>query len=86
MPGALQPVSLYLVWPLFKANGSAVYADLPPWWTVFWQLTAAGVFLDVAFYATHRALHESKWLYRNVHHQHHAYVGTIGFAAEYSHW
>ena len=40
---------------------------------------------DVGFYWTHRLLH-TKLLYKRVHKQHHTYIGTIGFAAEYAHW
>lgn len=40
---------------------------------------------DLLFYWAHRLLHDPS-LYKRVHKQHHSYVGTIGFAAEYAHW
>ena len=80
-----QPVALYFTWDLFEHFGSTVYGPLPAWHTVVWELVLSGIFLDVLFYATHRLLH-TKWLYKHVHHQHHLYVGSIGFTAEYAHW
>ena len=38
---------------------------------------------DLIFYWTHRLLHENKWLYRNVHKQHHEYKATNVWASEY---
>jgi len=39
---------------------------------------------EVLFHYSHRLLH---WrpLYKRIHKQHHKYIGTIGFAAEYAH-
>ncbi len=41
------------------------------------------VFLDAAFYWSHRLLHHPA-MYKHFHKQHHEYKGTIGFAAEYA--
>eukprot|EP00946_MAST-07B_sp_MAST-7B-sp1_P004491 g4491.t1 len=38
---------------------------------------------DVGFYWSHRAVHHPS-LYKHIHKQHHAYTGSIGFAAEYA--
>jgi len=40
---------------------------------------------QTGFYFTHRLCHESEWMFKNVHKQHHRYTGSIGFAAEYAH-
>ena len=47
------------------------------------QMVAFQLFLEVAFYWSHRALHHPA-LYKHLHKQHHEYKGTIGFAAEYA--
>jgi sterol desaturase/sphingolipid hydroxylase (fatty acid hydroxylase superfamily) len=38
---------------------------------------------DFLFYWVHRALHANKWLYRNIHKQHHEYVATNAWGSEY---
>jgi sterol desaturase/sphingolipid hydroxylase (fatty acid hydroxylase superfamily) len=40
---------------------------------------------DTLFYWAHRGLHESKWLYRNVHKKHHEFHFSIGLGTEYAH-
>ena len=40
---------------------------------------------DALFYWSHRAMHESRWLYKHVHRQHHQFVHTVGLAVEYAH-
>lgn len=40
---------------------------------------------DALFYWTHRAMHESKWLYRHIHKVHHEFKGSLSIAAEYAH-
>src|SRR5262249_24312495 len=66
-------------------NMPSIHTPLPPITTVFTQFVSAQLFNAVLFYIVHRILHEIPYLYRTVHKKHHKYVGTIGFAAEYSH-
>lgn len=59
-------------------------AQLPPWWTVAWQLVAFALVTDTAFYWMHRGLHRPWWFSR-VHRQHHEVRYVRGLSAEYSH-
>lgn len=82
----IQPLFAFLGWSVFVSRGSKVAPqDLPAFGTAFWQFFVCSVFLEFAFYWTHRWVHENKTLYKMVHKQHHTYSGTIGFAAEYAH-
>merc|ERR1719498_672293 len=40
---------------------------------------------DLTFYFVHRAMHESKWLYKNVHKVHHEFKSPNGLTALYCH-
>lgn len=40
---------------------------------------------EYLLYFMHRLAHEIPWVYRKFHKQHHQYVGSVGFAAEYAH-
>eukprot|EP00756_Hemistasia_phaeocysticola_P004276 Hpha_TRINITY_DN12727_c0_g1::TRINITY_DN12727_c0_g1_i2::g.114132::m.114132/K07750/E1.14.13.72, SC4MOL, ERG25; methylsterol monooxygenase len=57
---------------------------LPDVLSMFHHFVCAVVSNEVLFYAVHRLFHEIPFLYR-FHKQHHTYVGSIGFAAEYAH-
>eukprot|EP00966_Prymnesium_polylepis_P273347 6315284-Prymnesium_polylepis.2 len=82
---------LFIVGPLLRhlaaARGlpsPAAPDTLPPWTTTWYNFTVTFLINEVMFYFGHRLLH---WrpLYRTVHKQHHSYVGTRSFAAEYAH-
>eukprot|EP00732_Lithocolla_globosa_P003913 Lithocolla_globosa_v1_NODE_3345_length_1694_cov_7.418548.p1 type:complete len:348 gc:universal NODE_3345_length_1694_cov_7.418548:1627-584(-) len=92
-----QVVSQFLVTPIFllkkggadlffKNNSYQCHSPLPsnPLLVFAW-FSGSAFFNDFGFYATHRTMHEVPFLYKHIHKQHHEYVGTVGFAAEYSH-
>ncbi|KAL1500440.1 hypothetical protein AB1Y20_013097 [Prymnesium parvum] len=70
---------------LARALPSPVLPETLPSWTTTWlNFTVAFFINEVIFYFGHRLLHW-KPLYRTIHKQHHSYVGTRSFAAEYAH-
>ena len=82
---------LFIVGPLLRylaaARGlpsPAAPDTLPPWTITWYNFTVTFLINEIMFYFGHRMLH---WrpLYRTVHKQHHSYVGTRSFAAEYAH-
>ena len=74
---------LMLLYHAMVHYGMDIDAPLPSTWTLYGQMLAALLFLDFSFYWSHRLFHHP-FLYR-FHKQHHSYVGTVGFAAEYAH-
>jgi len=68
---------------------SLLYARLPvrspsASWAEFWAATAVcAVCWDAYFYAAHRLVHASPWLYRHVHKLHHVHTRPHCFAAFY---
>ena len=65
--------------------GSAVAPGAIPGFCRMWyQLLVCFLVNECMFYAGHRLLH-SKALYKHIHKQHHSYIGTRSFAAEYAH-
>lgn len=76
----------YAVLPLYERAGAAsVESPLPSVLEVYASFLGCALTNQFGFYWAHRALHESPALYRAIHKQHHQYVGSIGFAAEYAH-
>lgn len=79
------PLTLYLLYPAFKYFGMpAMDAALPPPSALYGFFVACYLCNDIMFYFSHRLFH-GKAIYKHIHKQHHNYVGTIGFAAEYAH-
>ena len=59
------------------------------WWMVnplycILYLVLYGLVADLIFYSTHRLLHESCFLYQNVHKVHHEWVDSFGIASSAS--
>lgn len=78
-----EPLSLYLIWPLYQHCGApAINAPLPHFSVTFTYFLVAYMANDWLFYWSHRAMH-SRLLYKHIHKQHHMYRGTIGFASEF---
>ena len=73
-----------LLRPLASVRGLPSPVDpsaIPLWSRTWYNFTVAFVINEVMFYFGHRLLHWRQ-LYRTIHKQHHAYVGTRSFAAE----
>eukprot|EP00055_Hartaetosiga_balthica_P005184 m.14813 g.14813 ORF g.14813 m.14813 type:complete len:321 (+) comp4375_c0_seq1:38-1000(+) len=79
----VQPLSLFVLFPLFVSCGMSVPTYLPSFWTSLLQLAGSVLINDCLFYWGHRLLHHP-FLYKRFHKQHHEYKGTIGFSAEYA--
>lgn len=80
------PLVLYfLIYDVFKYFGApAANAPLPGTLELFTYFIGCLYFNDIGFYFSHRLVHWGP-MYRYIHKQHHTYIGTIGFAAEYAH-
>lgn len=59
-------------------------APFPSLWTMFYQLAIFFLLEDTWHYWGHRLLH-TRYLYKNVHKQHHKYAAPFGLTAEYAH-
>jgi sterol desaturase/sphingolipid hydroxylase (fatty acid hydroxylase superfamily) len=81
-----QPLVLWFAYPVAKYCGMpAVTAPFPSVFELYIAFLGSKLVFDWAFYWAHRALHH-KVIYRFIHKQHHSWVGTTGFAAEYAHF
>jgi methylsterol monooxygenase len=70
--------------PLATAVGIQFTAPFPALSKIFFHLAVFFVFEDAWHYWTHRLMHASSFLYRNVHKIHHRYTAPFGLAAEYA--
>lgn len=78
------PCTLYFIYDFYKYMGMPpMDAPLPSVLQLYVCFLAALVTNDWGFYWSHRMVH-SKAIYKYIHKQHHTYVGTIGFAAEFA--
>lgn len=76
-----------VVWPLFKnrmVSLSESVKTFPSWKEFLLHFLVFIAVEDTIFYWTHRLLHESKWLYRNIHKQHHRFKTNVGIASEWA--
>lgn len=68
--------------------GSGVQLGWPGWPTILWQVVAHSIgsvlFVEVAFYYTHRFLHWGP-IYGHVHKMHHRFKAPIALSALYAH-
>jgi sterol desaturase/sphingolipid hydroxylase (fatty acid hydroxylase superfamily) len=85
-----QPWALFLLYRYASSYPSMYAPDgtpaaAPAFATCFGFFLLAQLVGDGSFYCVHRVMHAVPWLYRNVHSQHHAYSGTVGYAAQFSH-
>jgi len=67
------PLVVALLYPGLAGTGMAICGpgSFPAPWALFRDVALLIAGCDGLFYWTHRLLHENKWLYRNVHKQHH---------------
>lgn len=80
------PLTLWVIYTYFLDGKIPTPTDtLPNPFTLYLHFVAADFLNELLFYLSHRLFHEVRWLYRVAHKQHHQYIGTIGFAAEYAH-
>eukprot|EP01134_Creolimax_fragrantissima_P005371 CFRG5371T1 len=81
-----QPISLYVLYPLVKGGGMpSISSELPSFSGIMRDLAMCKFWNEFLFYFVHRLFHEVPSFYKKIHKQHHRYVGTIGFAAEFAH-
>lgn len=52
---------------------------------IFWQLPLIVILTDIIFYISHRYFHYNKFLYNNIHINHHEFDPPIASAALYAH-
>ena len=67
-------------------SGLRFQGAVPHWSTTAWQTMVAYLGYDFMFYLSHRMLHQSQFLYKNVHSKHHQFVTTIGISSSHQHW
>lgn len=79
------PLTLWFMYPAFKYFGApSALVPLPPFPTLVFYFWICFIVNDFGFYWAHRTVH-SKSLYATIHKQHHSYIGSVGFAAEFAH-
>jgi methylsterol monooxygenase len=64
--------------------GLSTTVPFPPLWKMAMQISVFFVMEDAWHYWTHRAMHESPFLYKKIHKIHHQYSAPFGLAAEYA--
>lgn len=81
----VSPVLMWFVlYPLCKCTGMPSYdADLPGAVALYKTLAVAKIGYDWSHYWNHRVQHDLPSLYKLIHKQHHNFVGTVGFSAEF---
>ena len=86
----VRPLLLWLAYPLWHTwAGMQVHSgptSFPSVATVCLHLAGSVAVDDTLFYWSHRAMHESRWWYKNVHKQHHEFKHSVGLAVEYAHF
>lgn len=80
----VQPIGIYMIYPLFVSFGLQVYGPLPAWSTVIRDFVVSIALNDTLFYWAHRIFHHAS-IYKYIHKQHHRYNHSIGIACEFAH-
>jgi methylsterol monooxygenase len=70
--------------PMAQFCGLSTTVPFPPAWKILAQIALFFVMEDTWHYWSHRAMHEYKFLYKNIHKIHHQYSAPFGLAAEYA--
>jgi sterol desaturase/sphingolipid hydroxylase (fatty acid hydroxylase superfamily) len=76
------PVNALAFWHYRHVSGHGTSLDVT---TVAAELCFCAAFVEVWFYATHRALH-TPWLYARVHKVHHRFAYPSAVCGLYAHW
>lgn len=79
----IAPTATYFLVGYFVGNSIELDVPLPPLPTMFVHYIIAYEFNEWGFYFAHRLFH-IPFLYQYIHKQHHEYVGTVSFAAEFA--
>ncbi len=74
----------FVIYPLWTAMGGNMSAPWPGVWPALGHLVACILIQDTLFYWSHRTLH-TRWLFRQVHREHHRFRHVRGITAEFSH-
>jgi sterol desaturase/sphingolipid hydroxylase (fatty acid hydroxylase superfamily) len=69
----------------FFGTGLRTVYDAPSWMEIAFAIVVLTLMSEVAFYFTHRLLHEVPFLYVNVHKYHHEFRSPIALASEAQH-
>lgn len=78
------PIIALLAYKYLLPSPAKQDAPMPSLIETWGHFVAATLVNEIGFYTVHRTLHEFPWLYKNIHKQHHQYMGTISIAAEYA--
>ncbi|KAG9192904.1 hypothetical protein G6011_11638 [Alternaria panax] len=75
---------IWLFHPMCQYFGLETSVPFPSMYKMAYQIAIFFVLEDAWHYWTHRAMHASSFLYKNVHKIHHQYSAPFGLAAEYA--
>lgn len=78
------PIIVFLLYRHVLTSPATQETPMPGILQTWGHFVCATLVNEVGFYTAHRVLHEFPWLYKNIHKQHHQYIGSISIAAEYS--
>lgn len=77
------PIS-FILFKLMEFRGLSSIRELPTFHYVCFELTVCIMMEEIAFYYSHRFLH-NKYIYKYIHKQHHEWTSPIAVSAIYAH-